>query len=91
MELLKEEFSPVDFKATKTNCIKYSRQDFLQLPYITTDFEWKDYSPAVFRFLFNFLSSAIIRPNRFNLSSFAVHFITRNLVHCLSRKKKMQE
>ncbi|XP_008233231.1 PREDICTED: putative phosphatidylinositol 4-phosphate 5-kinase 11 [Prunus mume] len=49
MELLKEEFSPADFKATKTNCIKYSRQDFLQLPYITTDFEWKDYGPAVFR------------------------------------------
>ncbi|PQP93596.1 putative phosphatidylinositol 4-phosphate 5-kinase 11 [Prunus yedoensis var. nudiflora] len=49
MELLKEEFSPADFKATKTNSIKYSRQDFLQLPYITTDFEWKDYSPAVFR------------------------------------------
>ncbi|BBG97613.1 Phosphatidylinositol-4-phosphate 5-kinase, core [Prunus dulcis] len=41
MELLKEEFSPVDFKATKTNCIKYSRQDFLQLPYITTDFDGK--------------------------------------------------
>lgn len=54
MEVLKEELSPDDFRATKSNCIKYSRHDFIQLPYFTTDFEWKDYSPAVFRFLLNF-------------------------------------
>lgn len=49
MDVLKEELSPDDFRATKSNCIKYSRHDFIQLPYFTTDFEWKDYSPAVFR------------------------------------------
>ncbi|XP_040364780.1 phosphatidylinositol 4-phosphate 5-kinase 10 isoform X1 [Rosa chinensis] len=49
MEILKEELSPADFKATKSNRIRYSRNDFRQLPYFATDFEWKDYSPAVFR------------------------------------------
>lgn len=56
MELLQEELSPDDFKATKTNCIKYTRQDSIHGAYFTNDFEWKDYSPAVFRFLFNVLS-----------------------------------
>ncbi|TQD75700.1 hypothetical protein C1H46_038777 [Malus baccata] len=49
MELLQEELSPDDFKATKTNRIKYTRQDSIHGAYFTNDFEWKDYSPAVFR------------------------------------------
>ncbi|XP_050387380.1 putative phosphatidylinositol 4-phosphate 5-kinase 11 [Argentina anserina] len=49
MDDLKEELSPADFKAAKSNRIRYSRQDYRHLPYFATDFEWKDYSPAVFR------------------------------------------
>ncbi|KAM2157176.1 hypothetical protein ACFX1R_042778 [Malus domestica] len=49
MELLQEELSPGDFKAAKTNCIKYTRQGSIHGAYIMNDFEWKHYSPTVFR------------------------------------------
>jgi 1-phosphatidylinositol-4-phosphate 5-kinase len=56
MALPDEELSPVDFKAIKRNWIQYSRPNSIHLPLRTvTDFEWKDYCPAVFRFLIVFL------------------------------------
>ncbi|KAI8021109.1 Phosphatidylinositol 4-phosphate 5-kinase 10 [Camellia lanceoleosa] len=50
--LPKKELSPNDFKSTQSTWIQYSKQNPKSLPPGTvTDFQWKDYCPAVFRHL----------------------------------------
>ncbi|XP_028124508.1 phosphatidylinositol 4-phosphate 5-kinase 2-like isoform X3 [Camellia sinensis] len=52
MVLPKKELSPNDFKPTQSTWIQYSKQNPKSLPPGTvTDFQWKDYCPAVFRHL----------------------------------------
>ncbi|CAL5400923.1 unnamed protein product [Camellia sinensis] len=52
MVLPKKELSPNDFKSTQSTWIQYSKQNPKSLPPGTvTDFQWKDYCPAVFRHL----------------------------------------
>ena len=51
MAMGRGELSPQDFKATKNNWIQYTKKNNIRLPQGSyTDFEWKDYCPAVFRF-----------------------------------------
>lgn len=51
MALPKKELSSHDFRSTKRTWIRYSKPDPKRLPPgSVADFEWKDYSPAVFRF-----------------------------------------
>nr|ADN34178.1 45 PIP kinase [Cucumis melo subsp. melo] len=50
MAMGRGELSPQDFKATKNNWIQYTKKNNIRLPQGSyTDFEWKDYCPAVFR------------------------------------------
>lgn len=52
MALPKKELLPRDFRSSESNWIKCSKQDSRCLPPgAITDFEWKDYCPAVFRHL----------------------------------------
>ncbi|XP_052194045.1 phosphatidylinositol 4-phosphate 5-kinase 9-like [Diospyros lotus] len=52
MELPKKELLPLDFKSTQSTWIQYSKQNTKGLaPGAVSDFQWKDYCPAVFRYL----------------------------------------
>ncbi|XP_022943545.1 phosphatidylinositol 4-phosphate 5-kinase 10-like isoform X1 [Cucurbita moschata] len=50
MAMGREEVSPQDFKTTKNDWIQHAKKNKIRLPQGSfTDFEWKDYCPAVFR------------------------------------------
>ncbi|KAF3439917.1 hypothetical protein FNV43_RR18195 [Rhamnella rubrinervis] len=49
MEQLEREPLASDFKACKSNWIKFSKKELSLLPHNTTHYQWKDYCPAVFR------------------------------------------
>lgn len=51
MAMGRGELSPQDFKTTKNNWIQYTKKNHIHVSQgLYTDFEWKDYCPAVFRF-----------------------------------------
>lgn len=52
MEPSEQEPLASDFQASKSNWIKFSKKELNLLPHDTTDYQWKDYCPAVFRFFF---------------------------------------
>lgn len=65
MAMGRGELSPQDFKTTKNNWIQYTKKNNIRLPQGSyTDFEWKDYCPAVFRFSAHKILVIILRVGR---------------------------